>query len=71
MHIKGREALNPRILVAYLEFEHCTVQESGRRGFAVKATAQYVDEWMEIVQLRNAKPVVTPLTEQKSENFTR
>ena len=38
-------------------------------GFAVKRTAKYVEESLDLVQLQNAKPVVTPLTEQKSANL--
>ena len=39
------------------------------RGFTVKPTAMYVDECLDIVQMQNAKAVMTPLTEQKSLNL--
>ena len=32
----------------------------------MKSGAKYVDECLDFVQLQNAKPIVTPLTEQKS-----
>ena len=64
--IKTGEALNPRFPVVYMGFEYRSVRESERRGFAVKPTAKYVDECLDLVNLRNEKPVVTPLTEQKS-----
>ena len=35
----------------------------------MKRTAKYVDECLDIVQLQNAKAVMTPLTEQKSVNL--
>ena len=35
----------------------------------MKPTAKYVDECLDIVQLQNAKAVMTPLTEQKSLNL--
>ena len=38
------------------------------RGFTVKPTATYVDEILDIIQLQNAKVVMTLLTEQKSLN---
>ena len=63
--IKRGEALNPRIPVVYLGFEYRTVHEAECRGF----TAKYVDECLDIVQLHNAKAVMTPLTEQKSMNL--
>ena len=31
-----------------------------RRGFTVKPTAKYVDECLDVVQLQNAKAVMTP-----------
>ena len=64
--IERCEALNPRVLMVYLGFEYHSVQEPERRGFAVKPTAKYVDERLNLVQLQTAKPVVTPLTHQKS-----
>ena len=67
--IKRGGALNPRFPVVYLGFEYRTFQEPERRGFAVKLTAKYVDEGLDIVHLQNAKLVVTPLTEQKSANL--
>ena len=63
------EALNPRIPVTYLGFEYRSVQDGDRRGFTVKRTAKYVDECLDIVQLQNAKAVMTPLTERKSLNL--
>ena len=59
---KRGEALDPCTPVVYMGFEHGSIQESGRRGFVVKPTAKYVDECLDLVQLQNAKPVVTPLT---------
>ena len=35
----------------------------------MEPTAKYVDECLDIVQLQNAKAVMTPLTEQKSLNL--
>ena len=35
----------------------------------MKPTAKYVDEFLDIVQLQNAKAVMTPLTEQKVLNL--
>ena len=67
--IKRREALNPRIPVTYLGFDYRSVHDGDRRGFAVKPTAKYVDKCLDIVQLQNAKAVMTPLTEQKSLNL--
>ena len=53
----------------YLGFEYRSVHEGDRRGFTVKPTAKYVDECLDIVQLQNAKAVMTPLTEQMSLNL--
>ena len=55
--------------VTYLGFEDRSAHEGDRRGFPVKPTAEYVDECLDIVQLQNAKAVMTPLTEQKSLNL--
>ena len=55
--------------MVYLGFEYQSVHEAGRRGFTVKPTDKYVDECLDIVQLRNAKVVTTPLTELKSTNL--
>ena len=52
--IKRGEALNPHIPVAYLGFEYQSVHEAGRRGFTVKQTNEYLDDCLDIVQLRNA-----------------
>ena len=46
-----------------------SVYDGDRRGFTVKPTAKYVDECLDIVQLPNAKAVMTPLTEQKRLNL--
>ena len=54
--------------VTYLGFEYRSVHDGDRRGFTVKPT-KYVDECLDIVQLQNAKAVMTPLTEQKSLNL--
>ena len=54
--------------VTYLGFEYRSAHDGVRRGFTVKPTAKYVDECLDIVQLQNAKAVMTPLTEQKSLN---
>ena len=67
--IKIGEALNHRVLVVHLGCEYQSVHKSERRGFIVKPTAKYVDECLDIVQLHNAKAVMTPLTEQKSMNL--
>ena len=67
--IKRGEAFNPHIPVAYLGSEYQSVHESGRRGFTVKPTNKYLDECLDILQLRNAKTVLTPLTELKSTNL--
>ena len=67
--IKRGEALNPRVRVVYLGFEYRSVHDGDRRGFTVKPTAKYVDECLDIVQLQNAKAVMTPLTEQKRLNL--
>ena len=67
--IQRGEALNTRVPVVYLEFEYRSVHDGDRRGFTVKRTASYVDECLNIVQLQNAKAVMTPLTEQKSVNL--
>ena len=55
--------------VTYLGLEYRSVQDGDRRGFTVEPTAKYVDECLDIVQLQNAKAVMTPLTEQKSLNL--
>ena len=55
--------------VTHLGFEYRSVHDGERRGFTVKPTAKYVDECLDIVQLQNAKAVMTPLTEQKSLNL--
>ena len=55
--------------VSYLGFEYRSVHDGAHRGFTVKPTAKYVDECLDIVQLQNAKAVMTPLTEQKSLNL--
>ena len=55
--------------VTYLGFEYRSVHDGDRRGFTVKPTFKYVDECLDIVQLQNAKAVMTPLTEQKSLNL--
>ena len=55
--------------VTYLGFEYRSVHDGDRRGFTVKPTAKYVDECLDIVQLQNAKAMMTPLTEQKSLNL--
>ena len=57
------------LLVTYLGFEYRSVHDGDRRGFTVKPAAKYVDECLDIVQLQNAKEVMTPLTEQKSLNL--
>ena len=57
------------IPVTYLGFQYRGVHDGERRGFTVKPTAKYVDECLDIVQLQNAKAVMTPLTEQKSLNL--
>ena len=57
------------IRVTYLGFEYRSVHDGERRGFTVKPTAKKVDECLDIVQLQNAKAVMTPLTEQKSLNL--
>ena len=62
--IKRGKTLNPRLLAVYLGFGYRSVQEPERRGFAMKPTAKYV-ECLD----KNAKPVVMPLTEQKSPNL--
>ena len=67
--IKRGEALNPRIPVTYLGLEYGSVHDGDRRGFTVKPPAKYVDECLDIVQLLNAKAVMTPLTEQKGLNL--
>ena len=67
--IKRGEALNPRAPVTYLGFEYLSVHDGDHRGFTVKPTAKYVDECLDIVQLQNAKAVMTPLMEQKSLNL--
>ena len=54
--------------VTYLGIEYRSVYDGGR-GFTVKPTAKYVDECLDIVQLQNAKAVMTPLTGQKSLNL--
>ena len=46
-------ALNPRKAVVYLGFEYQSVHEAERRGFTVKPTDKYVDECLDIIQLRN------------------
>ena len=55
--------------VTYLGFEYRSVHDGDRRGVTVKPTAKYVDECLDIVQLQNAKAVMTPLTGQKSLNL--
>ena len=50
-------------------FEYRSVHDGERRGFTVKATAKYVEECLDIVQLQNAKAVMSPLTEQKRLNL--
>ena len=46
-----------------------SVRDGDRRRFTVKPTVKYMDECLDIVQLQNAKSVMTPLTEQKSLNL--
>ena len=55
--------------VTYLGFEYRSVHDGDRRGFPVKPTAKNVDECLDIVQLQNAKAVMTPLTDPKSLNL--
>ena len=55
--------------VTYLGFEYRSVHDGDRKGFTMKPTAKHVDEGLDIVQLQNAKAVMTPLTEQKSLNL--
>ena len=55
--------------VAYLGFEYRSVHDGERRGFTVKPAAKYVDECLDIIQMQNAKAVMTPLTEQKRLNL--
>ena len=55
--------------VTYLGSEYRSVHDCDSRGFTVKPTAKNVDEYLDIVQLQNAKAVMTPLTEQKSLNL--
>ena len=55
--------------VIYLGFEYRSVHDGDHRGFTVKPTAKYVDDVLDVVQLQNAKAVMTPLTEQKSLNL--
>ena len=43
----------------YRGFEFRSVHDGDRRGFTVKPTAKYVDECLDIVQLQNAKAVMT------------
>ena len=50
--IKRGEPLNPRATVVYLGFECRSVHDGDRRGCTVKPTAKYVDECLDIVQLR-------------------
>ena len=54
-----------RIPVVYLGFEYQRAHEAERRGFTVTPTDKYVDECLDIVRLRSAKAVMTPLTETK------
>ena len=65
--IKRGEAHNPHIPV--VGFEYRSVHDGDRRGFTVKLTAKHADECLDIVQLQNAKAVMTPLTELKSTNL--
>ena len=55
--------------VIYVGFEYRSVHDGDRRGFTVKPTDKFVDEFLDIVQLKHAKAVMTPLTEQKSLNL--
>ena len=55
--------------MTYLGFEYRSEHDDDRKGFTVKPTAKHVDECLDIVQLQNAKAVMTPLTEQKSLNL--
>ena len=55
--------------VTYQGFEYRSVHDGDRRGFTVKLSAKYVEECLDIVQLQNAKAVMTPLTEQNSLNL--
>ena len=55
--------------VTYLGFKYRSVHDGDRRGFTVKPTAKCVDECLDIVQLQNAKAVMTHLTEPKSLNL--
>ena len=54
--------------VTYLGFKYRSVHDGDRRRFTVKPTAKYVDECLDIVQVQNAKAVMTPSTEQKFES---
>ena len=69
--IKRGEAINPRIPVSYLGFEYRSVHDGKRRGFTVKPTAKYVDECLDIVQLQNAKAVMTPFDGTEEFESTR
>ena len=60
--IRRGEALNLDIPVVYSGFEYQSVHEAGRRGFTVKPTDKYLDECLDIVQLRNAKAVMLKST---------
>ena len=60
--IKRGEALNLDIPVVYQGFEHQSVHEAGCRGFTVKPTDKYLDECLDILQLRNAKAVMLKST---------
>ena len=55
--------------MVYLGFEYRSVQKPERRGFAVKPTAMYVDECLEIVHLQNARLVVRSLMQETSANL--
>ena len=66
-----RTSSEPRLPVTFLGFEYRSVHVGDRREFTVNFTAKYVDECLDIVQLQNAKAVMTPLTEQKLEAARR
>ena len=69
--IKRGEALNPPLPVVYLGFEVPSLQDAERRGLTVKPTDKYVDEFLDIVQLQNAKAVMTPFDGTEERELAR
>ena len=66
-----REALNPRLLVVYLRFEYCTVQESERSAFGVTPTAKNVDKCLDTCSIAEREASCDASDRTEECEFTR